>query len=221
MRYFLIIFLFACTTNTDNSFLVNSNEKAKDQYTVLNQPIFPDDYHQIDYTGNWTHMTIEEHGKTGSYAGTSQDTARFSFWGYGVQIRTELMERHRKFIVIIDAVVMDTIDVQNPINTTHNLVYSYMELKPLKPADHNHVLELVPYGGFFVLNTLTIHYYVDPNPDDCVCDTTIINYIDKIRWKDSTIYNYKDTLIITRKTFYDTANLQIWINADSLIFELK
>ena len=103
-------------------------EKEKSSYVV--QDI--EDYRQIQYVGNWTHMTIEKNGKTGSYANTNQDTARFKFWGYGVQIRTELMMHHKAYKVFLDDVFMETINVQNPINTTNNLTYSYMDLKPLK-----------------------------------------------------------------------------------------
>ena len=57
-----------------------------------------------------------------------------------------------------------------------------MELQPLNPNDHNHVIELVPDGGYFVLNSLTIHYFVNPTPDN-KCDTIYIHdtlYIEKI-----------------------------------------
>jgi len=192
--------------------IVNISEKEKDQYTVFNRPEFPNDYHQIKYIGNWKHM--DNGGSFPRNPMSGQDTARFSFWGYGIQIRTELTHNHAAYKVIIDGEFIESVNVKNPTNTTHNLTYSNMEL-----TTGNHVLELVADGGYFVLNTLTIHYYVDPTPDELPCDSTIINYIDSIRWeiKDSTIYNYKDTTII----YYDTANFQIWLKADSLIFQLK
>ena len=227
MRIIAIIFIFlSCTTVPETSpGIVNISEKEKDQYTVLNRPEFPNDYHQIEYIGNWTHMNnLQQDGsvQTGSYASTELDTARFIFWGYGIQIRTELMENHAAYKIIIDGEFIESINVKNPTNTTHNLTYSNMEL-----TTGNHVLELVPDGGYFVLNTLTIHYYVDLAPD-LPCDSTAINWTDSIRWiiKDTTIINYRDSLIlhydtIVRRT--DTVYLQpkIFIKADSIYYQIE
>ncbi len=209
MKYIYILLLFSCTTQLDNT-LFSISEKEKSSYIVLSRPEFPDDYHQIQYVGDWVHMTIEKNGKTGSYAGTNQDTARFKFWGYGVQIRTELWERHKSYQVIIDGKFIESINVENPINTTHNLTYSNMDLKPMRPDDHNHVLELVPDGGYFVLNTLTIHYYVDPTTnEDCIPDTVYLPS-DPIIIHD-TVYRFKP----------DTLDLKIFIKEDSIWFELN
>ena len=165
MKY-LLIFLFACTQTIERAAIQDVQSLEKDQYIVYDQPEFPDDYHQIKYIGNWVHMTIEEQGKTGSWPKTLNDTARYEFWGYGVQVRTELMEGHEAFDVFINNKYIETINVKNPINTVNNLVYSNMEL-----STGNHIIELVPNGGYFVLNSLTIHYFVDPTPDDCINDT--------------------------------------------------
>lgn len=217
MKYLLIILLFSCGHDASQKFLSGVITKEKDSYVVLNRPDFPDDYHQIEYIGDWAHMTIEEHGKTGSYAGTNQDTARFKFWGYGVQIRTELMSHHDSVQVIIDRKHITTINVNSPVNTTHNLVYSNMEL-----STGNHILELVPDGGYFVLNTLTIYYYIDPTPDpELPCDSTAIKWIEKIRWieKDTLIISYKDSTRIHYDTSYYEP--QIFIDADGIIYKLK
>ena len=200
----LLLLLFSCNTIPDNT-LFSISEKEKSSYVVLNQPEFPEDFRQIEYIGNWTHMTIEKHGKTGSWAGTSQDTARFKFWGYGVRIRTEEMERHAAYKVFIDGVFMESINVQNSSNTTHNLTYENMDL-----STGNHTLELVPDGGNFVLNTLTIHYYVDPTPgEDCIPDTIYLPS-DPIIIHD-TIYKFKS----------DTLSFKLFIHEDSLYFELN
>ena len=227
MKYILIILLFSCSKAPDWT-LFSISEKEKSSYLVLNRPEYPDDYHEIEYIGNWTHMSIEKQGKTGSFANTNQDTARFKFWGYGVRIRTEEMERHTGYKVFIDHVFMGSVNVKNPINTTNNQTFLYMDLKPLKPDDHNHVLELVPNGGYFVLNSLTIHYYVDPTPDeDCIpyVDTTYFDSIrweTKINWIDSTIYHFKDST--TYHHVYDTTGSRVdsfFIMPKKITFELK
>ena len=155
-----------------------------------------EDYHQIEYVGNWKHMTLSKHGKTGSFANLETDTARYMFWGYGLEIRTELDQGHKAYQVLIDGKFIESINVNDSINTTNNLTYSNMEL-----TTGNHVLELVPDGGFFVLNSLTIHYYADPDPIE-KCDT---------------VYIYETKLII------DTIYLQpkIFIKSDSIIYELN
>ena len=223
MNKYILLFLFSCTQTIERNQLIQSVQVLeKEQYTVLNRPEFPDDFHQIEYIGNWRHMS-----NGGSYSNTENDTARYTFWGYGVQIRTELMEKHEAYKIFIDGNFIQSVNVKNPVNTTHNLTYSFMDLKPLKPNDHNHVLELVPDGGYFVLNTLTIHYYVDPTPD-VPCDSTAINWIDSIRWieKDTTVFNYKDSTVIhydTLESRIDTVFLQpkIYIKADEIIYELN
>ncbi len=231
MNKFILLFLFSCTQTIEQAQLINSVQVLeKAEYVVLNRPEYPDDPNQIKYIGNWVHMNNLQPDstiQTGSFANTSQDTARYEFWGYGVQVRTELNESHEGLKVFIDKIYMGTVNVKNTINTANNLTYSFMGLKPLKPNDHNHVLELVPDGGYFVLNTLTIHYYVDPTPEDPIilpCDS--INWIDSIRWivKDTTIF--KDSTVIyydTVRSRIDTVFLQpkIFIKADSLIFELN
>ena len=224
MKYVFILLLFSCTIQPDNA-LFSISEKEKSSYVVLNRPEFPDDYHQIEYIGNWTHMNNEQPDgtiQTGSYANTENDTARYEFWGYGIQVRTELMEHHDSVEVRIDHKHIETINVKSPGNTTNNLIYSNMEL-----ITGNHVLELIPDGGYFVLNTLTIHYYVDPKPDeDCISDTvylpnidtayfdstrweTKINWIDSVRLieKDTTIFHYKDSTIYHH--VYDTTGSRI------------
>jgi hypothetical protein len=167
----------------------------KDQYTVQDK----EDYHQIEYIGNWTHMD-----KGGSYAHTNQDTARYAFWGYGIQIRTELMSHHSAYKIFIDGKFIESVNVKNPINTSHNLTYSNMEL-----STGNHILELIPDGGYFVLNTLTIHYYVDPTPDiPYICDTVYI----------------VDTLyIVDMIHIIDTVYLKpkIFVKVDSIIYDLN
>ena len=255
MNKFILFFLFSCTQTIEQAQLIQSVQVLeKAEYVVLNRPEFPDDFHQIEYIGNWVHMNnVNPDGsiQTGSFASSESDTAKFGFWGYGIQIRTELMEHHEAYKVFIDGKFIQSVNVKNAVNTTHNLTYSFMELKPLTPNDHNHVLELVPDGGYFVLNTLTIHYYVDPTPD-LPCDSTAINWIDSIRWiekdttiisyKDSTILNIKDSTVINYDTLesridtlylYDTTYItklvidtvylqpKIFIKADSLIFELN
>ncbi len=194
MKYIFILFLFSCTAQPDNT-LFSISEKEKSSYVVLNRPEFPNDYHQIEYIGNWTHM---DH-KPGSYANTKNDTARFVFWGYGVQIRAELMKHHDSVEVRLNHKHIETINVKSPVNTTNNLIYSNMEL-----TTGNHVLELVPVGGYFVLNTLTIHYYIDPKTDeDCIPDT---------------IYLPSDCIPDTITKYLKP---KIFIKADSLYFELK
>ena len=210
MKYLIIILLFSMGCgNSSNEIksLLQTNDLEKLQYTVLNRPSFPDNYHQIEYIGNWVHMN-----NGGSYAKTINDTARFAFWGYGVQVRTELMEHHKMYQVFINGKFIENVDVQNPVNTTHNLTYSNMNLKT-----GNHILELIPDGGYFVLNTLTIHYYADPTPDvdptpEWPCDSTIINWIDSIRWieKDTIVINYKDSIISHH--VYDTITTYIEID---------
>ncbi len=234
MYKYILLFLFSCTQTIEQAQLINPIQVLeKAEYVVLNRPEYPDDYHQIQYIGNWVHMhnlqpdlTIQ----TGSFAKTNQDTARYEFWGYGVRVRTELSENQEGFKVFIDDIYMGRVNVKNPINTANNLTYSYMDLKPLKPNDHNHVVELVPDGGYFVLNTLTIHYYVDPTPEDPIsspCDSTAINYIDSIRWnirdsivyvekirwveRDTTIFNFKDSIV------FNWIDKIRWVEKDSLI----
>lgn len=179
MKY-LLIFLFACTSTIERTAIQGVQSLEKDQYIVYDQPDFPDDYHQIEYLGNWVHMD-----KGGSFANTLNDTARFEFWGYGVQIRTELMDHHKAYQVIIDGKYIESINVQHPNNTVNNLTYSNMEL-----STGNHIIELVPDGGYFVLNSLTIHYFVDPTPN--VCDTVYLPG-DTIRISD-TVYLPIDTV---------------------------
>ena len=201
-----LILLFSCTTIPKNT-LFSISEKEKSSYVVLNRPEFPDDYYQIEYIGNWIHMNNlqpDESIQTGSYANTENDTARYEFWGYGIQVRTELIDHHKAYQVIIDGEFIESINVENPVNTTHNLTYSNMKLQPVRPGDHNHVIELVPDGGYFVLNTLTIHYFVDPKPDeDCIPDT---------------IYLPSNCIPDTIKIYYQP---KIFIKADSLYLELK
>ncbi len=242
MNKFILFFLFSCTQTIERNQLINSVQSLeKAEYVVLNRPEYPDDYHQIQYIGNWVHMNNLQPDstiQTGSYANTNQDTARYGFWGYGVQIRTELSGTHEAYKIFIDGNFIQSVNVKNPVNTANNLTYSFMGLKPLKPNDHNHILELVPDGGYFVLNTLTIHYYVDPTPD-VPCDSTAINYIDSIRWNikdsinwvdsvsyiesirwvDSILWLVKDSTVI----HYDTLFLKpkIYIKADEIIFELN
>ena len=211
MHKYILFFLFSCTQTIEPAQLINSVQSLdKAEYVVLNRPEFPDDYHQIEYVGNWKHMTIEEQGKTGSFASTKSDTARYAFWGYGIQIRTELMSGHEAYKIFIDDKFIQSVNVKNEINTTHNLTYSNMNL-----LTGNHVLELVPDGGYFVLNTLTIHYYTDPTPEDpCINDTIYITQID-------TLYLH-DTIYIT-KLVIDSVILQpkIYIEADEIIYELN
>ena len=206
MKY-LLIFLFACTSTIERTAIQGVQSLEKSEYIVYDQPDFPDDYHQIEYVGDWIHMD-----KGGSFANTLNDTARFSFWGYGVQIRTELMSHHKAYQVIIDGEFIESINVEYPNNTVNNLTYSNMEL-----STGNHIIELVPDGGYFVLNSLTIHYFIDPIPNEC----DSINWIDSIRWiiKDSIIWHEKDTLIIKDSTiiYYDTLGSEI----DTLFYWLK
>ena len=206
MKYFLILFLFACTKTIEPNVLINSVQTLKKaEYVVLNQPEFPDDYHQIKYVGNWKHMS-----NGGSYSNSESDTASFAFWGYGIQIRTELMAGHEAYKIFIDGKFIQSVNVKNQINTTHNLTYSNMTL-----STGNHFLELVPDGGFFVLNSLTIHYYVEPTPENpCLNDTIYLSVSDTIR--------IRDTIWII-ESIIDSVYLQpkIFIKADSLIFELN
>ena len=206
MHKFILLFLFSCTQTIEQAQLINSVQSLeKAQYTVLNRPEFPDDYHQIEYVGNWRHMS-----NGGSYSNTENDTARYAFWGYGVQIRTELMEKHEAYKIFIDGKFIQSVNVKNPANTTHNLTYSNMNL-----STGNHVLELVPDGGYFVLNTLTIHYYVDPTPDeDCIPDTIYLPISDTIRIHDTIwiIESIIDSVILQPK---------IYIEADKIIYELN
>ena len=215
MKY-LLIFLFACTQTIERTAIQGVQSLEKDQYIVYDQPDFPDDYHQIEYLGNWIHMS---HG--GSYANDLIDTARFAFWGYGVQIRTELMNHHKAYQVIIDGKFIESVNVENDVNTVKNLTYSNMELNT-----GNHVIELVPDGGYFVLNSLTIHYYIDPTPTEC----DSITWIDSIRWivKDSIIWHEKDTTIIEYKDstvlYYDTLGSRVdtfYILPKKITFELN
>ncbi len=219
MNKFILFFLFSCTQTIEQAQLIQSVQVLeKAEYVVLNRPEHPDDPHQIEYIGNWVHMNnVNSDGsiQTGSYANTESDTARYGFWGYGVQIRTELSGRHEGFKVFIDKIYMGSVNVKNTINTANNLTYSFMDLKPLKPNDHNHVLELVPDGGYFVLNTLTIHYYVDPTPDeDCIPDTIYLPISDTIRIHDTIwiIESITDSVILQPK---------IYIEADKIIYELN
>lgn len=222
MKY-LLIFLFACTQTIERAAIQGTQSLEKDQYIVYDQPEFPDDYHQIEYLGNWKHMG---HGGSYNINETSRlDTARFAFWGYGVQVRTELMSHHKAYQVIIDGEFIESVNVQNDVNTVKNLTYSTMELKPLTTDDHNHVIELVPDGGYFVLNSLTIHYFVDPTPDDCISDTLYlpsdtvyitgdtIRIIDTVYISDTIIINKIDTIYNTIKEYY---LLQPVFNYDTL-----
>ena len=200
MKYLLIL-LFACTSTIERAAIQGVQSLEKSEYIVYDQPDFPDDYHQIEYIGNWKHMG---HGGSYNIDKTSRlDTARFAFWGYGVQIRTELMSHHKAYQVIIDGEFIESINVQNDVNTVKNLTYSNMEL-----STGNHIIELVPDGGYFVLNSLTIHYYVDPTPDDCVSDTV---YIDRL-----------DTIFIDRIQL-DTVKVTdtIYIPSDNVYYLLK
>ena len=204
MKYLaIILFLIGCNSQNDFTSFLQSNELEKAQYIVLNRPDTLGNYHQIEYIGNWKHMS-----NGGSYANRNIDTARFEFWGYGVQIRTELMHHHKVYQVLIDGEFIESVNVKNPVNTTHNLTYSNMGL-----VTGNHVLELVPDGGYFVLNTLTIHYYVDPTPE-LPCDTIYI--------PSDTVMVY-DTVYISSATIYKTIFLQpkVFIEADSIIYVLE
>ena len=186
MKY-LLIFLFGCTHTLERTAIQGFQSLEKSQYIVYDQPEYPDDYHQIEYIGNWVHMS-----KGGSYANNASDTARFAFWGYGVQVRTELMSGHKAYQVIIDGEFIESVNVENDVNTVNNLTYSSMEL-----STGNHVIELVPDGGYFVLNSMTIHYYVDPAPNECdtlyIHDTIFVNTIDTIYYLLQPVFNY-DTL---------------------------
>lgn len=238
LNKFLLIFLFACTQTIERTAIQGIQSLEKDQYVVYDRPDFPDDYHQIEYVGDWKHMS---HGGSYNINELSKlDTARFEFWGYGVQVRTELMSHHKAYQVIIDGKFIENINVKNDVNTLHNLTYSNMEL-----STGNHVIELVPDGGYFVLNSLTIHYYVDPTPNECdtvyVHDTIFVNtidtvfiekvnWIDSIRWevKDSIIWHEKDTLIIQYKDstiiHHDTLESRIdtfYILPKKITFELN
>ena len=176
-RLILIIFLIACTTKHQYPSLINIKEK--ESYIVLNRPDSIN-YHQIEYIGNWVHMD-----KGGSYANTQSDTARYTFWGYGVEVRTELMQHHKAYQLLIDGNFIESINVKDTSNTANNLTYSNMELET-----GNHILELIPDGGYFVLNSLTIHYFVDPTPDEIIHDTI---YIDKYYLLKPILY---DTILI-------------------------
>jgi len=103
-------------------------------------------------------------------------------------------------------------NVKSSVNTTNNLIYSNMELTTGK-----HVIELVPKGGYFVLNTLTIHYYVDPTPDeDCIPDTVYLPS-DPIIIHD-TVYQTK---IDTVYKIPDPLYFKIFMQDDSLYLELN
>jgi hypothetical protein len=191
MKYIIfILFLFGCPAAKQYAphSLLNIE---KGHYIVYNQPQFPENYHQIEYVGNWTHMI----SKPGSFASTTSDTARYQFWGYGVQVSSELWDNHDSVQVIIDHKYIETINLKSPANTTDNLIYSNMELRT-----GNHVIELVP-TGLFVLNTLGIYYYADPTPEEIIYDTIYIDRIDTV-YLDTMIYVHDTTYIPVHDTTY-------------------
>ena len=107
---------------------------------------------KIQYSGDWVHMS---HG--GSYPENDDARAVYQFWGQGIDIYTELMHHHEAYIVNIDGVDIDTVNVKDDRNLVDELTFSDRDL-----SYDNHILELRRYQGYFVINKLV--KFVDCSP---------------------------------------------------------
>ena len=107
---------------------------------------------KIQYSRDWVHM---DHG--GSYPKNNDAMAVYQFWGQGIDVYTELMHHHEAYIVNIDGVDIDTVNVKDDRNLVDKLTFSARDL-----SYDNHILELRRYQGYFVINKLI--KFVDCNP---------------------------------------------------------
>ncbi len=115
---------------------------------------------KIQYSGDWVHMNNKNADgsiQTGSYPKNNDARAVYKFWGFGIDIYTELMHHHEAYIVNIDGVDIDTVNVKDDRNLVDQLTFSVRNL-----GYSNHILELRRYQGYFVLNSLV--KWVDSSP---------------------------------------------------------
>jgi hypothetical protein len=167
---------------------------------------------KINYVGDWNHMS-----KGGSYPEQNSAKLFYEFWGFGIDIYTELMPHHSYYILDIDGDV-DTIHVQDSRELVDQRTYFNHRL-----PYGNHKLSM--RGGLFVLNKFV--KYVDSSPVQPPCYDTISNVVDSVVYRDSIIWEtiqvdsiiYKDSIVFhySDSIIYDTTI--VWYRLDSVVYD--
>lgn len=104
-----------------------------------------DTMHQVEYVGNWVHMT--QVGQTGSYAKNETDTIIIRACGYQYGIYTELAVNHTGYKVFVNDEYDTTINTYSDTFVLDSLTYVTDSL-----PDKNNVIKLVPDSGYFTFN---------------------------------------------------------------------
>ena len=203
MKTLILIFIvaaFSCTQETKQNSLLNVSAEVWSD-TILN------DDNLMVYYGEWTHMNNPQSDgsiQTGSYPNNDEsyvfcgdDIA--GVWMFGFDIYTELSDGHEAYIVEVDGIDIDTVNVKDSRNSANHLTYSVRFEQRENYQRKNYKIRLRRYGGYFVLNKIvrwgdhipggTIPP-IDP-PIDCIPDTVYSVKID-------TIYLPLDTLIVVQ-----------------------
>ena len=115
-------------------------------------------YSGIQYIGSWTKMA----GK-GNYANKTTDTLRIRFWGQRIKIDTEKSPGHKAYKVFMDKKLLWSVPVYNDIHIPNITTFEIDSIQPLQPKNHNHIIELVPDGGYFVFNGYEVYFWPNPN----------------------------------------------------------
>lgn len=118
---------------------------------------------KVEYYGDWIHMN-----NGGSYPNDDESTAVYRFWGFGIDIYTERMHHHSAYIVNIDGIDLDTVNVKDDRDQINIRTYFNHKLKY-----GNHILTLRRLNGYFVLNQLVKYVDSDPNMHPYWADTII------------------------------------------------
>jgi len=119
---------------------------------------------KIQYSGDWTHMTE----KIGSYPDSDSSIALYRFWGQGIDIYTEVARHHSYYIVKLDGVDLDTINVSGP-NQKTVMTFSIDSLSYNKLTGYNHDLEIRSNKACgFVLDYFIKHVDSNPWPKDTI-----------------------------------------------------
>ena len=204
MKYLLILLFINCNSQNERKLFFQVNEFEKESYDVTVQ----DMYHQIEFIGDWKRNYKYPNPSPGKneYAcwpleeGHGKDTARYRFYGYGIEVYTELRFNHIAYNVYIDNLFHGKINTYDEGKYIDTLTFKIDNL-----SHGNHVLELTSAGGYYVLNKLRILYSPNPWADDPLpnlpSDTIYIH---------DTIYiinTIKEYYLLKPKFEYDTLKL--------------
>ena len=127
-------------------------------------------YDQIDsYVRNWDYIGVEYIGnwdksfKVNVFSDNENDTIRIRFWGQRIRLNTRKASNLNAYKVFLDKRFIKSVPVKSDILIKNIITFEIDSIQPLQPKNHNHIIELVPDGGYFVFNGYEVYFWTNPN----------------------------------------------------------